>query len=226
MKTLIVAVIVVALAAGAGYYALPILVDRETQSLKTDIHEVRQRLQEIDKFVAAEMEARRESDLGPDADMQRVIRSVNALTERMDAVEKRLESGLAEADEASKKHMSATLQSIREMKSHLVKTADDVKLNADKINFNEGIREIKDHLLMAHDELRSRNTGNAKAEIEQVSRLLQDEKRATAREIKKIMPDIQTSIKGIMTDMETDVPAATNRVLLLWRELGRLVKGI
>ncbi|MBM4140291.1 MAG: hypothetical protein FJ242_02185 [Nitrospira sp.] len=72
MKTILIVILLVVIVLGAGYFGLPLLIEKETAGLKSDVQDLKQKLQKIEE----------ESKVAPlqnDADVQKVIKTVNAM---------------------------------------------------------------------------------------------------------------------------------------------------
>ena len=87
MKTVIPIILGLLLLLAFGYFGLPIFVDRETVQLRSDIQELKEKVQKMEEFVRGEEEARKSTQLTPDADLQKVIRTVNAFASRVAVLE-------------------------------------------------------------------------------------------------------------------------------------------
>ena len=87
VRTTVVVILLIALCAGAGYYVLPIVIQKETEGLRSELQNVQQRLGRVEAFVKGEEEARKVARLKPDADVRQIIETVNAISLRLASLE-------------------------------------------------------------------------------------------------------------------------------------------
>jgi cell division septum initiation protein DivIVA len=113
MKTVLVVLLLIAFFVGAGYYGLPFVVEKETSDVKSEIANLKERLQKAEEFIKKEEEARKVVQLQPDADVQKVIKAVNALSSRMTSLENSFSKDMASTNEAMKKQTGATEETLR-----------------------------------------------------------------------------------------------------------------
>ena len=64
MKTAVVVLLLVAFFVGAGYYGLPIMVEKETSGLKSEMVNLQQRVQKAEEYIKNEEEERKGEEDG------------------------------------------------------------------------------------------------------------------------------------------------------------------
>jgi hypothetical protein len=96
MKAVILILLFVFVLIGAGYFGLPILIEKETASLKAEVQDIKQRLQKIEEITKI-------APLQPDADFQKVIHTVNALYAKVVSLEDSFKRSTSAIDETIKK---------------------------------------------------------------------------------------------------------------------------
>ena len=83
MKTalivIVTVIILIAAFSGAGYFGLPILIERETAGVKSEVNDLKQRMAKIEKILQRDEEARKAGQLSSGADVQKIINTVNDL---------------------------------------------------------------------------------------------------------------------------------------------------
>lgn len=80
MKTVIAIIILIVVIGAGGYFGLPILIQKETTGLRMEVMDLKEKVQKIEAFVQSEEEIRKVTQLTPDSDAQRIIKTVNAIS--------------------------------------------------------------------------------------------------------------------------------------------------
>lgn len=224
MKTVLVIILLIAAFVAAGYYGLPILIEKETAVLKSEVQDVKQRLQKIEEFIKSEEEARKVTQLKPDADLQHVIKAVNAISSRVAHLDDSFKKDMSIVDETIKKQKSATEETMKKQAEAIDKINKDTKAVTQKIMFDAAIANIRGHILKARGDLLYKNIGTAKNELDLISEGFEKAKTSATDENKKVIEELQGILKKARADLDTDLPAAINRIDLLWYEMGKLLK--
>lgn len=73
-------------------------------------------------------------------------------------------------------------------------------------------------------ELQTRNVATAKAEMEFISKTFEELKNLATAENRKTIEDLHGTLKKAMGEIDSDLPAAINRINLLWHEMGKLLR--
>jgi len=224
MKTMLIVLVLVSFLAGAGYYGLPIMLQKETSGLKSDVNDLKQKLQKAEEFIRNEEEARKAGQLQPDADAQKIIRSVNALSSRAAALENSLAKGLASADEAIRAQKAATEEALKRQSEALEKLNRETQAKLQKIVFEAALADIRGHIAKARIDLLSKNNATAKTELEQIGAIFETLRTSVSNENKKIIEELDATLKKARSEIDTDLPSAISRVDLLWHEMSRLLR--
>ncbi|MEW6002881.1 MAG: hypothetical protein AB1638_09585, partial [Nitrospirota bacterium] len=80
------------------------------------------------------------------------------------------------------------------------------------------------HILKVKVDLTSRNFGSAKNELNLVDEAF--EKAKTAASDKRVIEELQLTLKKAKSEIDTDLPSAISRIDLLWHETGKLLKKV
>lgn len=73
-------------------------------------------------------------------------------------------------------------------------------------------------------ELKSKNIGTAKAEIDLINEIFEKTKPSSSEDQKKAIEELQGALKKAKDEMDINLPASINRVDLLWHEMGKLIR--
>lgn len=197
-------VIVFIVFASATYYIVPAMVDKGTSGLKSEVQNLTQRLQKIE-------EASKVASLPQDADAGKIVKTINSLAIKSSSLEETIKKQKAESDDLAKRQ-TETIEKIN----------NDMQAKLQTVTFAMKLAGVRNHVLKIQMELRSRNIGTAKTELDQVSEMFEKMKPTSGEENKKLIEELQASLRRARSEMDTDLPAATDRIELLWRETGKM----
>jgi hypothetical protein len=217
MKTVLVVIILIVVVAGIGYFGLPFLINKETVGLRADIQDLKQRLQKMEEESKA-------APLKPDANVHEVIRDVNAIFHKMNSLESSFQKGMSATNETIKNQKMATEDSLRKQAETIDKMNKESDARTQKIMFDARMANIRGHVLKARVEIVAKNVGTAKNELDLVSEAFESTKASASDENKKAIEELQTTLKKARAEIDTDLPAALNRIDLLWHEMGKLLR--
>lgn len=217
MKTVLIIILLILVLAGAGYLGLPILIKKETSGLMADIHDVKQRLQKIEEESKA-------APLQPDADVQKVIKTVNAIYLKTVSLEDSLKKSTSAIDETIKKQSTMTEEALRKQAETIDKIDKETQAKIQGIMFDATMARIRGHILKARVEIAAKNVGTARSELDLVNDLLNEAKSTASNKDKEVIEELQVSLKKARAEIDTDLPAALNKIDLLWHEMGRLLR--
>lgn len=127
-------------------------------------------------------------------------------------------------DETIKKQKSATEETMKKQAEAIDKINKDTKAVTQKIMFDAAIANIRGHILKARGDLLYKNIGTAKNELDLISEGFEKAKTSATDENKKVIEELQGILKKARAELDTDLPAAINRIDLLWYEMGKLLK--
>jgi predicted nucleic acid-binding Zn-ribbon protein len=224
MKTFLAVLVLLAAGAVAGYYGLPILIDQETASLKSDLRHLAERVQKVEEFIKKEEKARESLHLPPDADFYNVIESVNALSSRLVELEKSIEKMRQETDESLSQKMAHTEAVLKEKSETIDKIDQATRDTLQRLMFETSVATARAHTLKIKIDLVSKNVGSARSELELIEKALDKSKDSASDEDKSVIDELQGTLKKIRSEVDTDLPVALNRIDLLWHELSKLMR--
>ena len=217
MKTVLVVIILVAVVAGIGYFGLPVLINKETAVLRADVQDLKQRLQKMEEESKA-------APLKTDANVQEVIKNVNAIFHKMNSLESSFQKGMSATNETIKNQKMATEDSLRKQAETIDKMNKESDARTQKIMFDARMANIRGHVLKARVEIVAKNVGTAKNELDIINDAFEGAKASASDENKKTIEELQTTLKKARAEIDTDLPAALNRIDLLWHEMGKLLR--
>lgn len=215
MKGVLAVILLIAVLAGAGYYGFPILMEKQTSGMRSEIQLLKEKVQKIEDFVKSEQEARKLTQLGPDADAQKIIKSVNTVSSRLVTLE-----------ESVKKQSSTAEQEMKKLAEIDTKNYQDTQTRIQKIMFDSAMANIRGHVLKARVDLVAKNIGTARTELDLITDAFENVKKSSTEENKKIIDELQSTVKKARAEIDTDLPAALNKIDLLWHEMSKLLKKI
>ena len=224
MKNIIVAVIIIVVLVVAGYLGTPLLLETEIAPLRADIQDVKQRLQKVEDFVQKENAARQVSHLSPGAGIQEVVRAVNAVSSKVLALEGSMKKDISAAAEDMKEQKMFTSDELRRQTEDLQEMEQEIKLLAQKLVFDASMANVRVHVLKAREDLLYKNIGTAKSEFILIADTLERLKNSASEERGRIIAEFQKILQSITDEVEHDLPAAMNKIELLWHEMGKLMK--
>jgi len=217
MKTVLIILVLILVLAGVGYLGLPILIKQETSGLVTDIRDVKQRLQKIEEESKA-------APLPPDADVQKVIKTVNAMYSEMASIEDSLKKSTSAINETMKKQSTMTEEALRKQADTIDKIDNEIRAKIQVIMFDATMANIRGHILKARVDLVAKNVGTAKVELDLINELFSRASAVASDENKKSIKELQTSLQKAKGEMDTDLPSALNKIDLVWHEMSRLLR--
>jgi hypothetical protein len=217
MKTVLIILLLILVLAGAGYLGLPILIKKETSGLMDDINDVKQRLQKVEEESKA-------APLQPDADVQKVIKTVNAIYLKTVSLEDSLKKSTSAIDETIKKQSMMTEEALRKQAETIDKIDKETQAKIQGIMFDATMARIRGHILKARVEIAAKNVGTARSELDLVNDLLNEAKSTASNKDKEVIEELRVLLKKARAEIDTDLPAALNKIDLLWHEMGRLLR--
>ena len=224
MKTVIAVIVLIVFIGAGGYFGLPFLIDKETTELRLEVRDLKEKVQKIEAFVQSEEDIRKVTQLTPDSDAQRIIKTVNAVSLKLKTLEESTNKGIVAADEAIKKQKVEMDEAIKSQAEALNKFNKDTQKNLQGIQFDASMANIRSHIMKVLVELLTRNVATAKAEMELVSDMFEKLKSMATDENRKTIEDLHGTLKKASGELESDLPSAINRINLLWHEMGKLLR--
>jgi hypothetical protein len=220
MKTVWILIIAMGLVT-AGYFGGPILIENYIAGLRSETNEMKQRLLKIEEFVKKEEEAKKAAFLPSDADAQRIIKSVNAISSKVVPMEENLKKALSRVEETVKNEGTLQQEALNRQSNALDKTLKEINSRIQLITLETTMASVKGHILKVQAELRALNLGAAKTEVDLIDEFFEKTKTLSNEQEKKTIGEFQTALKKAKGEINTDLPAAINRIDLLWHDLSR-----
>ncbi|MEN6374312.1 MAG: hypothetical protein ABFD75_05935 [Smithella sp.] len=224
MKTILTVILVVVAFAAAAFFGLPLLIDHQNASIKTEMKKLDARVQKAEGFIKTEEEARKYLQLPQDADTQKIIRVMNAISVKLASIETGVGGKLVTINEEIKAQKAATEAALKKQSDALEKVAAQTREDLRNSQYKALLAGIRGDILKAKVDLVAKNIGNAKTELDGVAILLEKAKSKASVESGKTIEELQRSLKKAKAELDTDVPAALNRIDLIWHEISSLIK--
>jgi hypothetical protein len=142
MKTVLVVIILIAVFAVGGYFGLPILIQKESLGLKSDVNDIKQRLLKTEDFIKKEEEAKKAAQLPGDADIQRIIKTVNTILMKVTSLEDSHKKELSVVAETFKKQGANTEEALRKQSGNLDKSIKEIQSSLQKLAFNVAMATV------------------------------------------------------------------------------------
>ncbi len=118
-------VVLIAVMLGFGYFGLPLLIEKETERLRADVQTLQQRLDSVEAFVKSEEELRQRTQLRPDADLQSVVKTINAVSHRIASLEGSLKKNTVTFEETLSKQKSTSEEAFKKQGESIDKSQID-----------------------------------------------------------------------------------------------------
>lgn len=235
MKNVVIAVISILVLIAVGFFGVPILIEKKTSGLKSEVQDLKQRLQKIEE----------ESKVAPlqlDADAQKIIKTMNAISLRLNSFEDSFKRGISATDEAIKRQgkvneeafkkqaeaiknqKAATEEAFKKQTEAIEKIAKETETKIQRSMFNALMASIRGHVLKVKVDLVEKNIGRAKNELSLIDEAFEKAKTSASDENKKVLEELQINLKKARAEIDFDLPSAINRVDLLWHEMSKLLR--
>lgn len=224
MRSFLLFILLLVMIIAAGYYGLPILIEQETSSLYADVQHLKERISKLEDFVRAEEKARESAELPPDADFQHVIQSVNAIASKVISLEDAVQKNIAKTDATITEKQTATDEALRMRTETVEKINRDLERTLQSLIFKAELESIRGHLLKTRIELVSRNIGTVKNELDTIFEAFEKIKATADDEKRAVIAELQETLKRARSELDIDLPAATNKIDLVWHELSKLLR--
>jgi hypothetical protein len=224
MKSAVVVGIMIVVFAVGGYVGLPMLIQKETMGLKSDMSGLQQRLDSIEAYIQKEEEAKKAAQLPRDADVQRIIKAVNTTLAKVTALEDSHKKELSAVTETIKQQRATTEEAVKKQSDNLDKLTKEFRSGLQRVAFNVAMATVRGNLIKVQVELKSKNVGTAKTEIDLIYEIFEKTKATASDDQKKTIEELQGAVKKARDELDANLPAAINRVDLLWHEMGKLIR--
>ena len=223
MKT-VIGIILVALAlAIAAYFALPFLINKETQELRKALADLKQRIQKVEAFMDKEEKVAKDAQVKADAGLPQVIKTLNALSNKVVSLEDNLKTESVKKEEWFSKQKALLDDSFKKQNEILEKTNKDQQEKMQRMSLEILVGRIREQILKFKEEVTNKNIGLAKNEFKILLETTEKLKVSAGQEKVKSINEFQDLIKKASADLDSDLPAAVNRMELLWHEINKLL---
>jgi hypothetical protein len=216
-RTILIVILLFLLFGGVGYFGMKILIEKDTAILRSDVQDLKMRLQKIE-------EESKLAPLQPDADVQKVIKTVNAIYHKVNSLEGSFNKGMSQTGEEIKRQGKATEEAMKKQAEAIDKINKETKAITQNIMFDAVMANIRGHILKARVELLAKNVGTARAELDLIEELFSKAAASASEENKKAIEELRTALKKARAEIDTDLPAAVHRIDLLWHEMSKLIR--
>jgi hypothetical protein len=216
MKNVLLIIFLIAVLGLLGYFGLPFLIDKKTESLRADVVSLKQRVQKMEE------EAR--TPLPPNADAGRIIKAVNDLSHKLASLEESFKKETSGANEALNKQKTTTDEALKKQAELIDNNKKEILDQLQKIRFAGAVEDVRGRVLKVKLDLVSRNIGTAKNEMALIDETLGSMKASASDENKKTIEDFQKILKKARAEIDVDLPSATSRIDLLWHEMGKITR--
>lgn len=217
MKPVIIMVVAAALILGAAYFGAPLLLENYTSELRSEVQDLKQKIQKMEDEAAV-------APLQPDADTRNIIKTVNAISAKINAFDESYGKDKSLAEESIKKQKSDTEDMLKKQKEAIEKNREQMQSMTRTMQFDSALADIRSHILKARLETIAKNIGNARVELDFIDELLSAVMDTGTDENRKVISELRTSVKKTKSEMDTDLPSAVNRLNNLWHETSRLLR--
>jgi hypothetical protein len=217
MKAVLVVIILIAVGLGAGYFGIPVLIERQTAPLKAQVEDLKNEIQKME----AESKI---APLQPTADVQKIIKVVNSLSLKMTALEDSFKKNMSATDDTVKKQRAATEEALKRQSEAAGKVDKETEAKIRMNTFYALMSTVRGNVLKAKVDLAARNIGTAKNDLEPISGTLEKARPLSTDENGKAIDELQGILKKARADIDTDLPSAINRIDLLWNEVGKILR--
>ncbi len=202
-----IAVLMAGLFVGGFYF------HQQTTALRSDVLDLRQRLDRVEAFVKSEEDIRKATQLPADADLPKIITALNAAGTK-----------LATIDDSLRKEASRLDGDIKKQAEAIEKLNKETVAMTQKNTFDTLMAVIRGHILKVKLELSNKNVGVVKSELDHVNHLLAKAAAITTPENQRAIEEVQAALQKAKAEADTNLPAATSRVDLLWYDVVKIQK--
>ncbi len=217
MKTFIISLVLILVLTGIGYLGLPIIIQKETAGLMADIQDIKQRIQHIE-------EESKTAPLPPDADVQKVIKTVNAIYAKTLSLEDSFKKSISAIDENIKNQNTKNGEELKKQGEAIANIDRETKAKLQEIMFDATMANIRGHILKARVELVAKNVGSAKADLDLINEMFSKAATVASEENKKSIMELQTILQKARMEIDTDLPSSLNKIDLIWHEMSKFLR--
>lgn len=223
MRIVLAALGLLLLAAVAGYFGIPFLLESATSGIRAEVDRLKQRMERVETFVLSEEEARKAAVLPPEADAQKIIAAVNALAARTASLESALTARIAAVEASQKKQSDARDAALKQQAEAIENLKKETAAALQRTAFDARLAAVRGHIAKARTDLLSKNISTARNEMELIDAALQRMMTDASADRKKSIEELQATLRKARAEADANLPAALSRIDLLWHETGKLL---
>ncbi len=140
---------------------------------------------------------------------------MNVISSKVISLENSFKKGISVTDEIIKKQKTTTEDALRKQAEAIDKINKETQAKVQRIMFDAVMVNIRGHILKVRVDILSKNIGTVRNELDLLNEGFEKAKTLASNENKKAK-----------TEIDTDLPAAINRIDLLWHEMGKLLRNV
>jgi uncharacterized protein YdhG (YjbR/CyaY superfamily) len=219
------------LVAAIGYFGLPHISKAITAGISAEVKALDERLQKAEAFIKQEEELRNKSQLSKDANFSQIVDKINVMATQLalleEAVRKKesfFAEEIAKAEDNSRKASEKLREELADLTKNIEKEGKEVERLNQKIILERNILLVRSHILKARMELSLKNIDTAKKELDFASDLFLKAGIDKMPPWKESFEDIQAGFRKAKGEIDLNLPAAIQRIDVLWHDMDRLSK--
>jgi outer membrane murein-binding lipoprotein Lpp len=221
MKTFIALIVMMALFISLIFLGMPIVIDKETGKIKSEVQDLKAKVQILETIIKNREGAWNLSGLKPKDNLNKVINVVNSLSSKIAGLEDHLTKNNSSMEASLDGYNLANAELFKKQSETIDKLKNESAIAAKKIYFNSVIINLTAHIINAKMELMSKNIGSVKSELQIISDELQKAKNIVEDKNKKVFDDLKATVDNIKSELDISLPASNNMLNLLWYDLSK-----
>ena len=121
---------------GIGYFSLPMLIERNTSDLRSEVRDLKDRLQKVEGFVKSEEEAYKVAKLSPDTNALQIIKTINNISSKVTSLEDSWKKDISAINDTATKQRTVTEETLEGQIETIGKTSKNLEARTPKITFH------------------------------------------------------------------------------------------
>lgn len=240
MKYIFTILITLGIAAAGLYLGGPILIDMQTESLRSEVSGLKTRLDDLGAFVDEEREIRESGALPKEAGLPDVIQNFNRIAKRLDNLEKRLDveqqsrqmleadvnkninQTVAKAEGVVEQRLEAVSGAFIQKGAGLENMVQAVESGFRILRFEQAVLNVMGHLNKAKADILDRNVGKALGKLDLARKRLEELKKEAPGDLAATVDKLLADLAKLRQDVDSGRPSSVERVDILWDDLERL----
>jgi hypothetical protein len=224
-------IVALLLVAVVGYFGLPQFLKAATADITTDLKALNDRVEKAEAFIKAEEEGRAALQLTKESNLGRIVDRVNSTAAKLAVMEETLKKRDSSRKEETAKIEDDSKAAWAQLRADLAAQArsiDQASRETDrlsqKITLERNLLLVRSRILRARMELSLKNIDTAKKELDLAAELFAKAGIEKNPALREPFDNIQGSFRKTKMEIDLNLPAAIQRMDLLWHELD-LVPG-